>query len=49
MKRFLAFGAVFCAVMLITSRQLPSASGAGVSHKESAVVEFKAPVKTARS
>jgi hypothetical protein len=45
MKRFLVFGALLCAVTLSGSRQLPSARGASVLKKESAVAEFAAPVK----
>lgn len=45
MKRFLTLGAVLCAVTLGGSRQLPSASGASLSSRESAVAEFAAPVK----
>lgn len=45
MKRYLALLVAICAVILVSSQQLPTATGAGVSKKESAVVEFKAPVK----
>ena len=45
MKRYLALFGAICAVILVSGQQLPTATGAGVSKKESAVVEFKAPVK----
>ena len=45
MKRYLVVIVTICVVVLISSQQSPSAIGAGVSKKESAVVEFKAPVK----
>lgn len=45
MKRYLALLVMICAVALAGSQQLPNAIGAGVSKQESAVVEFKAPVK----
>lgn len=45
MKRYLALLVAICAVILVSSQQLPTATGAGVAKKESAVVEFKAPVK----
>ena len=45
MKRYLVLIVTICVVILGSSQQLASAIGAGVSKKESAVVEFKAPVK----
>lgn len=45
MKRYLALLVAICAVIVVSSQQLPTATGASVAKKESAVVEFKAPVK----
>jgi hypothetical protein len=45
MKWFLALVVGICAAFLSSSQQFPTAGGAGRAHRESAVVEFKAPVK----